>query len=255
MSEKTGWNPKRFDVAGAHPDEAWRAVADIAETVEELRNRVGGEHFRQFPEAIAQIRAWQSGKPLRFGNARDADVQQFLERGVKIVDGLEMKLPLGLSERQRQVRNRCDELAKSMEKVLAKRPDEPLPFDPWQRVKINSEPAVAKGPGQRALTAGETRSKYVTALRGHFELGPRQAARAKAAYLAWEETADRLDLEGPISDSAKRWKRFTQYIETAQARSAAKGEIWASVDPVDGIDFSRALTPRPAFKSKPRMRM
>ena len=33
-------------------------------------------------------------------------------------------MPLGLSDRHRQVRNRCHELAKSMERVLASRPDE-----------------------------------------------------------------------------------------------------------------------------------
>ena len=63
-------------------------------------------------------------KPLRYGNAPDADVQQFLAQGVRIMDDFNEKMSLGLSDNHRQVRNRCHELAKSMEKVLAKRPDE-----------------------------------------------------------------------------------------------------------------------------------
>ena len=58
------------------------------------------------------------------GNAPDREVQRFLAQGVKIMDGLEKKMPLGLSANQRQVRDRCDELAKSMERVLDRRPDD-----------------------------------------------------------------------------------------------------------------------------------
>ena len=34
---KAAWRPRRFDVAGSHPDEAWRAVSNISEAVEEIR--------------------------------------------------------------------------------------------------------------------------------------------------------------------------------------------------------------------------
>ena len=67
---------------------------------------------------------WRFNKPLRYGNTPDAEVQRFLAQGVEIMDALKAKMPLGLSDRQRQVRNRCHELSKSMEKVLARRPDE-----------------------------------------------------------------------------------------------------------------------------------
>ena len=122
MESKAAWRPRRFDVAGAHPDEAWRAVANISEAAEDIRKQ-----FMDGPDSAAvntMLRQWQCNKPLRFGNAPDAEVQRFLAQGVKIIDALKQKMPLGLSDNQRQVRNRCDELAKSMEKVLARRPDD-----------------------------------------------------------------------------------------------------------------------------------
>jgi hypothetical protein len=239
----TGFKPKRFDVAGAHPDEAWRAVANIAGAVNELRQQGGG------PEENAKIGAWLSSKPLRFGNARDADVQQFLERGVKIVDGLAVKLPLGLSRGQREVRDRCGELAKSMQRVLDRREDEPQPFDPWLPVKINVE-AV-----KDSLSARETRARYVRALSGCFPRGPGQADRARTQYRIWEQNAERFHKEGPMNESAQSWKRFTGVIENMRSREQAKGIVWGRVDDVTGIDFKPALTPRPAYQSKPRMRM
>jgi hypothetical protein len=245
----TGFKPKRFDVAGAHPDEAYRAVANIAEAVEDLRKQFGGEHFREFPEANAKIGAWQSSKPLRFGNARDADVQQFLERGVKIMDGLEMKLPLGLNQKQREIRNRCGELAKSMQKVLDRRPDEPLLFDPWRPVKINVE-AV-----KDSMSARETRARYARALSGCFPRGPGQADRARTQYRVWEQNAERFHKEGPMNEAAQSWKRFMGVIENMRSREQAKGVVWGRVDDVTGIDFKPALTARPAYQSKPRMRI
>jgi hypothetical protein len=122
VSEKAGWNPKRFDVAGAHPDEAWRAVANISEATEDIRKQFIGSS--ESGAVNAMIWQWQKYKPLRYSNAPDADVQRFLARGVKIMDALKEKMPLGFSEGQRQVRDRCGELARSMEKVLARRPDE-----------------------------------------------------------------------------------------------------------------------------------
>ena len=37
VAAMTGFRPKRFDVAGAHPDEAWRAVSEAADVVKEMQ--------------------------------------------------------------------------------------------------------------------------------------------------------------------------------------------------------------------------
>jgi hypothetical protein len=120
--DKAAWRPKRFDVAGAHPDEAYRAVGNISEAMEDIRKQFIGTPETSAVNAI--LWKWQSGKPLRYGNTPDAEVQRFLSKGVEIMDTLKAKMPFGLSKSQHQVRNRCDELARSMEKVLARRPDE-----------------------------------------------------------------------------------------------------------------------------------
>lgn len=126
MNDRGAWRPRRFDVAGAHPDEAYRAVGDVFGAVGEMHRQYS--QSSQSPEvkvkAKAKIEKWQASKPLRFGNCSDAQVQRFLAQGVRMMDAMKDKLPLGFSDGQRQVRNRCDELAKSMEKVLARRPDE-----------------------------------------------------------------------------------------------------------------------------------
>ena len=100
-------------------------------------------HFRD------QCETWQAEQALA--------LRQCAGRGSAAVSGegrrdhgrLEKKLPLGLSNSQRQVRNRCDELAKSMEKVLARRPDEERPVDSWKYVKIRVTPAAVKEPGRQ----------------------------------------------------------------------------------------------------------
>ena len=123
MESKAGWRPRRFDVGGQHPDEVWRAVSNIYETVDEIRkDHIDAGYGRVFPAAVVK---WLASKPLRFGNAADAQVQRFLAQGVGIMDRL--RLPLGFTARQAEVRNRCNEMAKAMEKVIAKRPDE------WRR--------------------------------------------------------------------------------------------------------------------------
>ena len=49
--DKAAWRPRRFDVAGAHPDEAYRAVANISEAIEEI-----GKQFIGHPvETLADI--------------------------------------------------------------------------------------------------------------------------------------------------------------------------------------------------------
>jgi len=117
--EKAAWRPRRFDVAGAHPDEAYRAVANIYEAINDIRKTyIDAGYGRTFPPDAVK---WMATRPLRFGNGPDRDVQRFLSRGVELLDKLAL---LGLSGTQREIRNRCNELAKSMEKVLARRPDE-----------------------------------------------------------------------------------------------------------------------------------
>jgi hypothetical protein len=118
--DKAAWRPKRFDVAGAHPDEAYRAVANVYEVVDDIRKEhIDAGYGSNFPPDVV---GWMMTKPLRFGNAPDADVQRFLAQGVAIIDRMR---PQGLqSLKQREVRNRCNELARGMEKVLAQRPDE-----------------------------------------------------------------------------------------------------------------------------------
>ena len=109
------------------------------------------------------VQTWRQNKPLRFGRNLDADVQQFLAQGVRIMDGFNEEMPLGLSDSHRQVRNRCNELARGMEKVLAKRPDEERPGDPWKYVKIRVTPAVVKEPGQTAWSVEKTMEASGTA--------------------------------------------------------------------------------------------
>ena len=121
-----GFKPKRFDVAGMHPDEAWRAVSNVYGAVEEIRRQfVGGPDI-----SAVNTLTWKylqiENRPMRFGNTPDAEVQRYLARGVQLIDQLKTRMPLGLSRGQKQVRDRCDEMAKSMQKVLDKRPDEAL---------------------------------------------------------------------------------------------------------------------------------
>ena len=125
MSERAGWRPKRFDVAGVHPDEAWRAVADVRQAVDDIRRQfIDGPEIGEVNRTIFPFLEMHN-RPMRYGNTPDAEVQRYLARGVKLIDELKEKAPLGLSRGQQQVRDRSDELAKSMEKVLAQRPDEP----------------------------------------------------------------------------------------------------------------------------------
>jgi hypothetical protein len=246
--DKAAWRPQRFDVAGAHPDEAWRAVSNIAEAVKELGREVSGAAEE------GKITLWLSKKPLRFGKVPDGDVQWFLERGVKLMEELKDRHPLGLSERQREVRARCDELAKAMQRVLERRPDEALPFDPWRKVKIAVEAATPQI-GNNMLLPMETRQRYRAALKGCFVRGPAEANRARTQYRIWEQNGERFQKDGPMNEAAQSWKRFMGVIDNMRSREQAKGVVWGRVDDVNGIDFTSALTQRPIFNRKPGMRM
>ena len=130
-----GYKPKRFDVAGLHPDEVCGALGELARTVEEIGRQVGLERI---------MRVWAQNRPVRSAENFDADAQHFLASGVQFIDGCAKDLPPGLSREQRQIRDRCNELAGSMEKVLVKRLDE-QPAKTWSFVKVNVSPWVNKG--------------------------------------------------------------------------------------------------------------
>ena len=156
--DKAAWRPRRFDVAGAHPDEVYRAVAEVASAVDEIgKQAIGSQPFERFAGMDRDVKTWRQNKPLRFGRNLDADVQQFLAQGVRIMDGFNEEMPLGLSDSHRQVRNRCNELARGMEKVLAKRPDEERPGDPWKYVKVRVISRRRQTAGADRLVRGEDR--------------------------------------------------------------------------------------------------
>ena len=130
-----GSRPKRFDVAALRPDEVCEALGELARTVEEIGRQVGLERI---------MRVWGQDRPARSAENFDADAQHFLASGVQFIDGCTKDLPPGLSKEQRQVRDRCNELAGSMEKVLAKRLDE-QPAKTWSFVKVNVSPWINQG--------------------------------------------------------------------------------------------------------------
>ena len=63
--DKAAWRPRRFDVAGAHPDEVYRAVSNIAEAVERVGKQVIGAGGKHIGDMHAMWLA--TDKPLRFG--------------------------------------------------------------------------------------------------------------------------------------------------------------------------------------------
>jgi hypothetical protein len=255
--QNAAWRPRRFDVAGAHPDEVYRAVSNISEAVDEIgKQPIGGQSLQTHAGMDREVQIWRQNKPLRFGQNLDADVQQFLAQGVRIMDGFARKLPLGLTRNQGDVRNRCDELAKGMEKVLAKRADEERPNDPWKYVKIRVTPAVVKEPGQTAWSVEKTREAVRNGLRGHFD-SPWRAGIAQRTHHLWarnaEEVAEKTGGYPPMPDAARSWHAFMSRADAVREWSARKGEHWAHVDLNDGIDFAPVMNFRPGLKHKQRM--
>jgi hypothetical protein len=226
-------------------------VALVSQAVEELRKSVNAGP--DVVEVNRKVAAWAQQKPLRFGNAPDRDVQRFLSRGAVLMEELEGKLPFGLSGSQREVRDRCAELSKSMQKILDRRADEPQPFDPWKPVRIRMErPVVNEG---LPLSAGQTRERYMQALKGCFPRGPAQADRARTQYQIWELNAERFHKDGPMNEAAQSWKRFMGVIDNMRSRAQAKGVVWCRVDHDVGIDFKPALQQQQSFRPRPRQRM
>ena len=111
------------------------ALGELARTVEEIGRQVGLERI---------TRVWAQNRPVRSADSFDADADHFLASGVQFIDGYAKDLPPGLSKEQRQIRDRCNELAGSMEKVLAKRLDE-QPAKTWSFVKVNVSPWIKPG--------------------------------------------------------------------------------------------------------------
>lgn len=247
--DKAAWRPRRFDVAGAHPDEVYRAVAEVASAVDEI-----GKQFQRFTGMYRDVQPWRQNKPLRFGRNLDADMQQFLAQGVRIMDDFNEEMPLGLSDSHRQVRNRCNELARGMEKVLAKRPDEERLVDLWKHVKIRVTPAAVKEPGQTAWSMEKTREAVRNGLRGHFEDSPWKAARAQEAYAAWaknaEEIVEKTGAYPPMPEGARSWHAFVSRADALRELSARRGEHWAQVNLNEGIDFSQVINRQPSFRAQ-----
>ena len=156
--------PKRFDVAGIHPDEVREALGELVKTVNEIGRQAGLERIAP---------AWGQSRPSRSEEHFDADAQLFLAVGVTFIDGCAKDLPSGLSGRQRQVRDRCSELAGSMEKVLIKRLDE-QPAKTWSFVKVNVSSWVNKG--EETLSMEKTAQAVKDLLRLHFEAAPGRPA-------------------------------------------------------------------------------
>jgi hypothetical protein len=212
---------RRFDIAGAHPDEVYRAVANIHDAVKEIGKQ--GVEFKEFPETNEKIRQWLANKPLRHGDNLDADVQQYLAQGVRNVDGLAAIMPLGLSKGQKEVRDRCNELARSMDKVLAKRAAEEPGAKAWNYVKVKATPVTVKQPGQTALAPDKTVENVKTLLRGHFG-SARKAGIAQRTYALWarnaEETVEKTGMYPPMPEAARSWDLFMKRADDARLRSA-----------------------------------
>lgn len=249
---------RRFDIAGAHPDEVYRAVADVHTAVKEIGQQLGGTWFSQLPEANDKILLWLANRPLRHGDNLDADVQQHLAMGGRIMDGLEVVLPLGLSKSQAEMRGRCHELAGSMEKVLQKRLQEEHPAKAWRYVKVNATPVTVKQPGQKVLPVDKTVAAVKDILRSHFG-SAWKAGIAQRTYHLWarnaEEHSEKTGMYPPMPEGARSWHAFMQRADHERLRSALKGEHWAHVDLNEGIDFAQVMNFRAPYQQRPRMRM
>ena len=74
---KAAWRPRRFDVAGSHPDEAWRAVSNISEAVEEIRKSfIDAGYGRTFPAPVAKWQAQQAAAVRQCGGCAGAAVSE-----------------------------------------------------------------------------------------------------------------------------------------------------------------------------------
>src|SRR5271156_437625 len=163
-----GLRPRRFDVAGAYPDEVYGAVADLVRAVDQVGDQWA--HVEGFPRNLRlEATQWRQTRPMRFAaDNLDADVQQFMAQGVRILDRAKKELPVGLSGSHEQARDRCHKLAESMEKVLQKRLIDPA-VKAWDHVKVNATPVTAKQPGQTGWSVEKTVQAVKDIACSHFE--------------------------------------------------------------------------------------
>ena len=143
------------------------ALGELARTVEEIGKQVGLENI---------TRVWAQSRPSPSAEHFDADAQLFLASGVQLVDGCAKDLPAGLSRQQHQVRDRCNEFAGSMKKVLAKRLDE-QPAKTWSFVKVNVSPWIKQG--EETLSIEKTVQTVKDFLRIHFDSSAWKAGMAQ----------------------------------------------------------------------------
>jgi hypothetical protein len=242
-----GSRPKRFDVAGLHRDEVCEALGELARTVEEIGRQVGLERI---------MRVWAQNRPVRSAENFDADAQHFLASGVQFIDGCAKDLPPGLSREQRQIRNRCNALAGSMEKVLVKRLEE-QPAKTWSFVKVNVSPWVSKG--EKTLSMEKTAQTVKDLLRIHFDGSVWKAGMAHRAYWEWERKVpaecEKTGIYPPMSDGARSWDSFMDRVDRERQRSAEKGRHWPDVNVCEDIDFSQVMDFRATARPRPRQRM
>ena len=170
------------------------------------------------------VQAWRQNKPLRFGRNLDADVQQFLAQGVRIMDDFNEEMPLGLSDSHRQVRNRCNELARGMEKVLAKRPDEERPGDPWKYVKIRVTPPSSKSRGRPPGPWRRPWKRSGTACAAIFRAAHGRLQKRSRLMPAGRENAEAVqaDMYPPMPEAARSWNFFMRRADHERLRVSAE---------------------------------
>ncbi len=241
-----GHKPKRFDLAGMHPDEVCGALGELARTDQEIGRQVGLERI---------TRVWAQSRPSPSAEHFDADAQLFLASGVQFIDGCTKDLPAGLSRQQHQVRDRCNELAGSMEKVLAKRLDE-QPAKTWSFVKVNVSPWVR---GEETLSMEKTAQAVRDLLRLHFEGSAWKAGMAQRAYWEWERKlpaeCEKTGIFPPMSDGARSWNSFMDRVDKERQCSELKGQHWRDVNVCEDVDFSQVMNFRATYRTRPRQRM
>jgi hypothetical protein len=252
------YKPKRFDIAGAPPDEVYGAVADLVRAVDQVGDQWA--HVEGFPRDLRlEATQWRQTRPMRFApDNLDADVQQFMAQGVRILDRANKELPFGLSGSYEQARDRCDRLAQSMEKVLQKRLTDPA-VKAWDYVKVNATAVTVQQPGQTALSVEKTVQAVKDIARGHFEGSAWKAGMAQRTYHLWarnaEEHAEKTGMYPSMPEGARSWYAFTTRADALRERSARQGRHWAHVDVNEGIDFSQVMNFAATYRPRQRQRM
>ena len=207
-----GLRPKRFDVAGAHPDEVYGAVADLVRAVDEVGDQWA--HVEGFPRDLRPEAAqWRQTRPMRFAaDNLDADVQQFMAQGVRILDRANKELPVGLSGSHEQARDRCHKLANQWKRCCRSACRTMPAAKAWDYVKVNATPVTVKQPGQTGLRVEKTVQAVKDIARRHFEGSAWKAGMAQRTYHLWarnaEEHAEKTGMYPPMPEGARSWHAF-----------------------------------------------